>query len=206
MFKTVFAAAVGFLAVAGTANAGIVRADITESLDLPSISAGGPRVLSVNDAVVGSGTELTGANEIQNPSGWNGYLDVDLGAFSITFQHQEQFTDYQIATITISDIIFSDLDEIITGVTLTSASIIDSGQSNPFTETVTFTDNSITITFVVYDIDGGSEFNFVAGGTASYLIDIETGTTEVAEPASLVLFGAAFMGMGLFGRRKRKAA
>jgi hypothetical protein len=206
MFKTTFAAAVGFLAVAGTANAGIVQADITESLDLPFYSANGPRVFSVNNAIVGPGAELTGANEIQNPSGWQGYLDVDLGAFSITFQHQEGTTDYQIATITIDDIIFSALNEIITGVTLNTASIINAGASDPFTETVAFTDNSITITFAVNDIDAGDVFHFVRAGSASYVIDIETGTTEVAEPASLALFGAAFVGLGLFGRRKRKVA
>jgi PEP-CTERM motif len=217
--KVTFAAAVSLMAAAGTANAGPVSADFTETLAIPTLSpALGPRVFSApgRGILPRSGAapyELGAGDEDQNPSNFNGFIEVDVEPDfapsipnTITFFHRETNTGYQSIRITISDIRFDEDDEFIAGVTLNSGSIIDELNSDPFTETVLFTDDSITFIFEVEDMSPGQILHLVAGGSAQYLLDIRTRTTTVSEPASLALVGAALAGFGLFGRRKRKAA
>ena len=74
--------------------------------------------------------------------------------------------------------------------------------SDPFTETVSFTDDSITFTFQVRDMSFGQVLHFVVDGAAQYLIQIGTRTIAIPEPASLALFGAAFAGFAVFRRRR----
>ncbi len=195
------------------------RADFQEVLDLPTDpSSLGPRIFKVENRGIQPSSafapELTDSEEIQNPSGYNGYLSVDAepsqSVFTnplpntITLRHEETNTGYQIATITLTNIGFDDPDEYIAGVTLNSGSIIDSLNSDPFTETVSFTDDSITFTFQVRDMSLGQVLHFVADGAAQYVIQIGTRTIAIPEPTSLALFGAAFAGLALFRRRKNR--
>jgi hypothetical protein len=217
--KVTFVTALSFMAAVGVAQAGMERADFMEILDLPTDpSSLGPRVFKVENRGVQPNSftipELTDNEELQNPSGFNGYLSVDVEPSqspfpnplpnTITLRHEETNTGYQIATITLTNIGFDDPDEYIAGVTLNSGSIIDSLNSDPFTETVSFTDDSITFTFQVRDISLGQVLHFVVDGAAQYLIEIGTRTIAIPEPASLALFGTAFAGLTLFRRRRAR--
>jgi PEP-CTERM motif len=223
MSKTVaLVAGLGLLAFAGPASAGLYKAgNISEVLDIPTLSpALGPRIFSVKNRQFVPYTvaipELTDDEEFQNPSGFNGYLSVDIepGASpfdnplpnTVTLRHEETNTGYQIAKITIGDIEFDNPDEFIAGVTLNSEGVIDTLNSDPFTQTVEFTDDSITFLFQVRDMVPGQIFHFLVDGSIQYLVDIEVRTAAIPEPASLLLFGAALAGLGVPGRRRHQTA
>jgi hypothetical protein len=202
----------------GTAQAGLERGDFMEILDIPTLATGiGPRVFAVQNRGVQPNTitvpELTDNEEIQNPSGYNGYLSVDVepsnaasNPNTITLRHEETNTGYQFAKITIGDIEFDDPDELIAGVTLNSGAIIDTLNSDPFTQTVEFTDHSITFLFQVRDMAPGQIFHFLVDGSIQYLVDIGVRTATIPEPASLLLFGASIAGLGLSGRRRQSSS
>ncbi|GEM_PF-4193086 len=181
------------------ASAAIIQADFGEELDLEAFSqSAGPRVFFADDRVIGAGSELTIADETANPSGWDGYLDVDMSGYLLTLTHMENFTDFQTASITLTDILFDIIGEMIIDVTLITDSIIDFADSDPYTEEILFTNNSITLNFFVNDIPALDLFNFVGGGTATY--QITTRTVSVDAPASL---GLMLLGLAGFALRRR---
>ena len=109
------------MAAAGPATAGIIRADFEQILDLPTAvqnPSEGARVLRANDRTITPLDELTSADQVQNPSNWNGMLNVDLDSGSLTLRHDGGFTDFQVVSIMISDIVFSDPNEFISDVKL----------------------------------------------------------------------------------------
>jgi hypothetical protein len=221
MLTKIIAAAAGFTLLAGTAHAGLYRADFEEILDIPALPSAGPRILSVQHRGVTSNQwtipELWGNEEIQNPSHFNGYLSVDPEPTNdplipspipdtITLRHEETNTGYQIAKITISNIMFDVPDQIITGVELDSGAIIDTLNSDPFDATVSFTDDSITFLFKVRDMSLGQIFHFIPDGSIQYHVEFGTRVLAVAEPPALPLGAAACAGFVLAARRRRKSA
>ncbi|MCF6215317.1 MAG: PEP-CTERM sorting domain-containing protein [Emcibacter sp.] len=157
-----------------------------------------PVCFFTDDRAIGAGSELTIADQTANPSGWNGYLDVDMSGYLLTITHMEDATDYQTASITLTDILFDLVGEMIIDVTLITDSIIDFAGSAPYTEEILFTNNSIILNFFVNDIPGQDIFNFIDGGTATY--QITTRTVSVNAPASL---GLMFLGLAGFALRRR---
>lgn len=217
MFARMTITAAAFLAAAGTAEAGLYRADFEEILDIPSLSAG-PRIFSVENRLVTSNgwtiPELTDNEEQQNPSHFNGYLSVDPEPThdplvpspipdTITLRHEETNTGYQIAKITLTNIGFEEPDQYITGITLNSGAIIDTLNSDPLDATVSFTDDSITFLFQVRDMSPGQIFHFIPDGSIQYLVHFGTRTLDVSEPAALPLAGIALAGLMLMHRRNR---
>jgi hypothetical protein len=54
------------------------KVTIRVEMDLPDFSSTGPKVFQVSDVTAGPGIELTAANLVSNPSGWNGDVTVDV--------------------------------------------------------------------------------------------------------------------------------
>ena len=78
--------------------------DIRAELDLPNADfTEGPRVFEVTGVTAGAGPELTGANQIANPSEWCGdiVVDVDPVAETITVDSDE-VCDFELATVRIT--------------------------------------------------------------------------------------------------------
>jgi hypothetical protein len=67
----------------------------------PSHGAEGPVVFQVTDVPVGDGPELTGANLVSNPSGWEGSVTVDVSNSDHTVTIATEDSDvFETATVT----------------------------------------------------------------------------------------------------------
>lgn len=88
---------------AGAAEDEPTYANIYVAIDLPDYSDGGPMEFEALDVLVGDGPELTGDDEIANPSGWCGdaEVDIDLTAMTITFTGGEEYCDFQEAYLAV---------------------------------------------------------------------------------------------------------
>ncbi|MBX9244791.1 hypothetical protein ICW40_08205 [Actinotalea ferrariae] len=129
------------LAVAGAASAAPFAGPVSlvGSLDLPD-QRSGPKVFAVDGIVVGAGPELTGADEVENPSGWCGDLlvDIDPDAQTITVSADQAVCDFytvdldvlttEIATVTVvSDALGDDRDPATTTDTVLDAVVDGTG-------------------------------------------------------------------------------
>ncbi len=136
-----------------------------------------------------SGMGLTIADERENPAGFNGFLEVQLTGNLLTLTHVEFNTDYQFVTVDVSNLVFDTLGEYVADVKLISSSIVDGFSSAPFTESLSFTGNSISLVWSVTDpLNTPDAFNFHQGGSATYEITFGSAST-VPEPGAAVVFG-----------------
>lgn len=183
--------------ITGVANATIITADFRTESDLPyCCNDAGPLVYENIGAILNAGYELDDDNFVSNDSSWSGgvvYVDLDKSTNIVTLDSQDVL-DFEIFDLWVSNIVF-DAGEIITGVSLISGNITDLG----ITALLSFTDNSIHIS---YDVgDGNSTFNFNEL-TATFQITTSTSDIAVPAPASFLLLtlGIAFI---TISRRKK---
>lgn len=206
--------------VCGTAAFAVpISADFRVSLNLPDLS-GQPRVLeSLDEAVTGS-VDLSDADEISNPSGWSGHVDVDLdtsGIVTVTGRTPDGFGDYDQAIIDIANIQF-DGSETITGFIAGQADgLLGSTFSSVVVEpTLSYTEDSVRIAFDTSGSGEVSDFEFAEGGQSTFRILTQadqTATvvtqpvtvTPVPVPASLPLVLAGLAALGLVSRRRATA-
>ena len=177
-------------------RASIVSADFQESLDLPFYHSAGPRVLQNNNATLSSGFELTADNEVSNPSNWANALDVDLTPTVLTLQPDGE-NSYQTITLTISNLGFSQPGEQVTGFSLlTNNAVVDS--SGTFTFSLSYTANSLTVSYVSNTLSTGGYFKFPDDtSTSTFAVT----TSVVPEPSTWALLG---LGAGLLGLTLRR--
>ncbi|MEO0680347.1 MAG: VPLPA-CTERM sorting domain-containing protein [Pseudomonadota bacterium] len=201
------AAALALVLGASSAVALPVGADITETLDSPAFGIG-PRILQDLGESFGAQVELDVDDEVQNPSGWNGLLEVDVASDGLSFvlTHVEMFTDYQMFELTIDNVLFSTPGERIVDVSRVGPSIVRVATAS-FTETVSFGNDFISLVIELDDVDGNERLFFQGGGSASYAITTRVDGAPGAEvplPAAAPLLAAGLAGLGWAARRRRR--
>ncbi|WP_299725798.1 VPLPA-CTERM sorting domain-containing protein [uncultured Tateyamaria sp.] len=204
--KSVCALTVAAAFMAAPASAAIVSADFRAEFDLPEASFGsGARVLENLGASVGAGVELDADDEIANPSSWDGGVDVDLaadGLLTLTGREEGFGGDFDFASVMISNVMFSQGQEIIGFTVVGGTGIFSSAGLSPF-PTVRIGSDFLSLSVDTTGSGNVSDFFFAEGGTA--IFQLELSPPQVPLPAGGLLLGAAVMGLGLARRKKRTA-
>jgi len=164
--------------------------DIRVELDLPfTYFSYGPRVFEVTGVTIGPGLELGLANETANPSYWGGALGVDIGGSGIIITDEEVFygfdgANFQTASVQITNLSCPNGCDI-TDVIVNFNDVIQEAPPGPyypyyyggaFTFTQSFTNNSITLNWVIdnqdyYYLD---TFWIVLDGVTDITVNCET--------------------------------
>ena len=183
-----------------TAGAVATSANFREEADLPN-SGIGPRVLEALGRSIGAGPELTEADEISNPSMWSDSFTVDFDPVNRRIVLTPSGSnDYQTIDIVISNIAFSGIGERVSGIVALSDTIIGPG-SAPFTRTLSFTDNSVTIRYHVNNIAAGDSFDF-SDGQAVFALQAAAAPAPVLGSASMLLLVVVLTGFAGFRLRR----
>lgn len=197
----IFGLLAGLLATPG--SAAIVSADFEAEFDVPSISFG-PRIFRSLGEDVSGAPDLSVADEFENLSGWSGYATTDLtvdGLITLSGDGgAEGLDDYDLFTVTISNIVFDRSGEKVSGVSLIIDDLMSSRWGFPVpAPTIGWTADSVTIS---YDATGyGDVSDFVLQDFESSTFQINTAIVPL--PATLPLLLAGLAGLGYLGRRRR---
>jgi PEP-CTERM motif len=197
------------MAVLGSfATAGIITADYNESLDLPGDGSSGPRIEQLLGVSLPDPTspQLTAANITSNPSEWDSSLNVSFDPTTdILSLFGDGGNDYQIITVTLSNLVFDVPGQVVIGITPISvgnAVVPDTGDADPtLTTTPFFTANSFGVTYSAANISTTSNDFDITTDTDTFQVELGA---AVPEPGTiwLMVIGAAAMATW---RRRRTA-
>jgi hypothetical protein len=140
---------------------------------------------------------LDESDEIANPSGWGDSLQVDLDPMTgIVSLVATGFNVYETVDIVISNMLFSASEKVI------GFNVIAAGLATTFDSlTTSFTDNSVTISFVG-DLDINDTMEFL-DGTDTFEIILGPDVVQASSPSTIAL---VCLGLATIGFRRRKAA
>ena len=189
------------LAVFSTsAQATLLLADFRNESDLPRYGGSGPLVYQNLGAVIGSGVELDISHFLSNPTPWwAGSVTANLDPLtSLLILTSQSINPFQTFTATLNNIIFSNPGEVITGVSLVSGNLTNTG----ITPSISFTENSLLISYAVPNVAAGDLF-FFTGSDA--IFQITTGISAIPEPGSMLAI-AGLLGAGTLLRNRRSLA
>ncbi|MFN3937475.1 MAG: VPLPA-CTERM sorting domain-containing protein [Gemmobacter sp.] len=199
MFR-IIALAAALATTAVPARAAIVSADFSALFDLPS-RASGPRILAAGGRTVAHGPELTVADETQNPSGWLGLATVDInpaGLIVLRGDLGEGAGDYDLISVTIGAIRFASKLRI-AGVVETMSNLLDPDWTvvQPL---VSFTDDSVTITYDATGFGSVADLQISDGGFSKFQLLLEPAAVPLPAGLPLLLLGLG----GLAALRRRR--
>ncbi len=178
------------------ASAGFVSADFRSEFDLPEGTGFGPQVFeNLSEAIAGA-PDLSSADEIANPSVWGGSATTDLdasGLITLTGDHESvSFADFDLAVFQISNIVF-DAGESIVGVSAVDVGLLDAAFGiGIVVPNISYTANSVTITYDTSGRGGVSDFESLDGGSSTFQIKTDTNPTPTVPvpPALPLMIGA----------------
>jgi hypothetical protein len=177
-------------------HAGLISADFRTGSHLPDYSQSGAKTYQSLAQTIGAGAELNSGNLVANPAGWGGgvvWMDFDPLNSVLTLTSQDTW-DFQTFDAWMSNIVFSEPGEFITGFSLLSNSLVTNG----IQPVLSYTADSLHISY-----SSVPTFNFT-GGQATFLVQTALQPTAVPEPASLAIFGLALLGLGVGRRMSRR--
>ena len=208
--QRMFFGALFLLGSSGAASASFISADFRSEFDLPDNPfTDGPRVFeSIGEPVAGA-PDLDSVDEIANPSNFSGFATTDLdadGLITLTGDQSEQgFANFDLAVFEIANIVFGAGESII-GVNIVSEGLLDPDfvfGVGVFAPSISFTANSVTITYDTTGSGIGSDFQFLDGGSSTFQVIT---TTSLPEPATIVLFSFGLLGLGVAARRHTRSS
>ena len=198
-----------FAALAGSvsiAHADITQADFRETLDLPgAFNAQGPRVEQLTGvALPAASPQLTAANVISNPSGWNNSLEVSFDPTTdILSLTGDGGNDYQTITVTLSNLVFNIPGQVVVGIVPISVGHAVSSAGFPFTTTPSFSADSFSVAYSVDDLSTFPPEFSIGPGTDTFRVELGS---AVPEPSSIILLATLFVGLIIAARVSRVKA
>jgi hypothetical protein len=187
-------------------SATILQADFGESLDSPTYDSvsPGPYVVSRTGVTVPATVVFGPSDLIQNPKGWLGTLNLSFDPttdiLSVVGAADQYLTDdYQIITISLSNLVFDD-GKVVTGITpLVTGNALIPDPDNSVTQQIStgFTSNSASITYEVANLT--KLFYISQDGTDQFQLTLGTPVTR-PEPGTVLLAGLALAAVATLRR------
>jgi len=186
-----------------TAQAAIISADFRAELALPYCCGDDANVFeNLGATVVSPGTELNFSHLIQHDYIGGVGVDIEPGSNVLSLFVTETFdnglANFQRITVTLTNIVTDD-GAPITFFERDFDNIVDLTSSSPYEITTSFTGNSLTIVYDLFDEAEFEDFNILEGGNAQFTFAT---ATAVPVPATVALLGTGLLGVGLARRRK----
>ena len=182
-------------------SAAPISADFRTEFDLPDDSFSlGSRVFEALSEPVAGAPDLDASDEIANPSRWRSFATTDLdasGLITLTGDVANVGGDYDLLAFTISDIVF-DAGESIIGVDVLSSGLLMAGAPS-----ISFTGNSVSITYDATGTGSNADFLIVDGGISTFQL-LTTQTAVIPLPAAFPMMLGAVGVLGFVRLRRRQ--